>query len=78
LLNQDNKLEAYKFERKITNEVVIACLEKFCQILLKKRTVVVMDQASFRRSQKIQEKLEAWKLRQLELFWLPAYSPKWV
>ncbi len=35
-----------------------------------------MDQASFHRSQKIQEKLESWKLRQLEIFWLPAYSPK--
>jgi len=75
LLNQENELEVYTFEGTITSEAVIACLGKFCQII-KKRTVVVMDQASFHRSQKIQEKLEAWKLRQLEILWLPAYSPK--
>lgn len=75
LLNQDNELEAYTFEGTITSEVVIACLDKFCQ-LINKRTVVVMDKASFHRSQKIQEKLEEWNLRHLEIFWLPAYSPK--
>lgn len=74
-VNQDNELEAYTFEGRITSEVVISCLDKFSQSI-NKRTVVVMDKASFHRSQKIQEKLESWKSRQLEIFWLPAYSPK--
>lgn len=75
LLNQDNELEAYIFEGKITSEVVICCLDKFCQTI-KKKTVVVLDKASFHCSNKIREKIDEWKDKQLELFWLPAYSPE--
>jgi transposase len=75
LLNQDNELFAYTFEGRITSEVVISCLDKFC-ISLKKKTVVVMDKASFHCSNKIKDKLKEWQEKQLEIFWLPAYSPE--
>lgn len=36
----------------------------------------LMDQASIHTSDKIIEKLDEWKTRNLEIFWLPTYSPK--
>jgi hypothetical protein len=35
-----------------------------------------MDQATIHTSDKIMEKIEEWKKKNLEIFWLPAYSPK--
>jgi transposase len=35
-----------------------------------------MDQATIHTSDKIMEKIEEWKEKNLEIFWLPAYSPK--
>ncbi|MGB3507723.1 MAG: transposase [Microcoleaceae cyanobacterium] len=43
---------------------------------LSKKTVVVMAQASIHISDAIIEKLEEWKHKNLEIFWLPTYSPK--
>jgi len=59
-MNRHQELEAYVFEGKITSEVVIACLDKFAENL-KKRTVVVMDKASFHRSKKILNKISEWE-----------------
>jgi transposase len=41
-----------------------------------KRTVIVMDQASIHTSDAVQDNLEEWQQRQIELFWLPSYSPQ--
>ena len=35
-----------------------------------------MDQASIHTSSAIEQKLVEWKTQQVELFWLPPYSPK--
>lgn len=35
-----------------------------------------MDQASIHTSDKIIEKLTEWQQKNLEIFWLPTYSPK--
>jgi transposase len=75
LMKKNRDLFSYIFTGKITSEVVIACLDKFTENLTKK-TVVVMDRASFHTSNKILEKIEEWKQKQLEIFWLPPYSPE--
>lgn len=36
----------------------------------------MIDQAPIHTSDKISEKLEQWKGKNLEIFWLPTYSPK--
>ena len=41
-----------------------------------KRTVIVMDQASIHTSDAMQDKLEEWQQRQIEIFRLPSYSPQ--
>jgi len=45
-------------------------------VSLEKKTVLLMEQASIQTSDKIMEKIEEWKRKNLEIFWLPAYSPK--
>lgn len=75
LMNRHHELAPYVFEGSITSEVVMACIDDFsasCQ----KRTVIVMDQASVHRSAAIEAKIEAWKAKNIEVFWLPPYSPQ--
>ena len=75
LMNRNNELAYEIYQETIDSETVIAFLDKFSQNL-GKPTVVVMDQASIHTSDKFLGKVEEWKKKNLELFWLPAYSPK--
>lgn len=75
LMNRNNDLAPYVFEKSITSEVVIACIDDFSHTC-EKRTVIVMDQASVHRSAALEEKLDAWKAKNIEIFWLPPYSPQ--
>lgn len=74
-LSRTNKLHAYTTEDGVNSEVVIACFDDFCQKLTK-RTVVVIDQASFHRSRAFKAKVPHWKEKGLEIFYLPPYSPE--
>ena len=56
----------------IDSQIVINFLDKFSEGLTKV-TVVVMDKAPIHTSDKIIEKLEEWKGKNLEIFWLPTY-----
>ena len=60
---------------KVDSQTVINFFDKFSENLSRK-TVVIMDQASIHTSNAIIEKLEEWKQKKLEIFWLPTYSPK--
>ncbi len=75
LLGQMNDLFSKIFTGKMTSELLIMFLDEFCKILTK-RTVVVLDQASFHTSKAVIAKLDEWKAKNLEIFWLPPYSPK--
>jgi transposase len=59
----------------ITSEVVIACIDAFFPAP-ERRTVIVVDQSSIHTSNAIEDKLEEWKERQIEIFNLPSYSPE--
>ncbi len=74
-LNRKNDLEVYLFENSINSDVVIACIDKFCETL-KKKTVLVLDNSSVHKSNALLEKLEEWKGKGLTLFFLPTYSPE--
>jgi transposase len=74
-LNTSNELRAYTIEGTINSEVVIACMDDFCKDLTKK-TVVVIDNASFHQSKGIQAKIPKWEAKDLKLFYLPSYSPQ--
>ncbi len=74
-LNRRNDLEVYLFERSINSDVVIACIDKFCETL-EKKTVLVVDNSSIHTSHALLDKLEEWKEKGLTLFFLPTYSPE--
>jgi transposase len=74
-MNRHHDLAPYVFEQRITSEVVIACIDDFSQTC-QKRTVIVMDQASVHKSAAIEAKIDAWKAKNIEIFWLPPYSPQ--
>ena len=75
LMTRANHLEAYVSEQSITSEVVIACIDTFFPAP-EKRTVIVVDQASIHTSYAIEDKLEEWQERHIEIFVLPSYSPE--
>jgi hypothetical protein len=51
-MNRNNDLHPFIFEQSVHTGVVIACFEKFSKTL-KKKTVVVMDNASVHTSEAI-------------------------
>jgi transposase len=75
LMTRSNRIETYVSQQSITSEVVIACIDTFFP-QVNKRTVIVVDQASIHTSDALQDKLEEWQQRRIELFQLPSYSPQ--
>lgn len=66
----------YKSYSETTNsKTIIDFLDEFTENLSIK-TTVIMDQAAIHTSDMILEKLSEWKAKNLEIFWLPTYSPK--
>ena len=74
LMNKDNDLEAYSFYGSATGELIIAFIDNFAKEITKK-TVVVLDNASIHHSLQFHEKIEEWKSLNIEIFYLPKYSP---
>ena len=74
-LNIKNDLEVYLFECSINSDVVIACIDKFCETL-EKATVLVIDNSSIHTSNALLGKQEEWRKKGLILFFLPTYSPE--
>ena len=75
LFSTQNDLEYEVFTGTAKSERVIQFLDRFSQDL-KKLTVVALDQASIHTSDAMIEKLEEWRQKKLEIFWLPTYSPQ--
>lgn len=75
LMNRRNEVYYEIIKDKIESKDVIKFLDEFSNNLSQK-TVVVLDQASIHTSDSFLEKLEEWKQKKLEIFWLPTYSPK--
>jgi len=75
LMNRKNELDYEIMKHSINSKDVIKFLDKFSD-QLNRKTVVVLDQASIHTSDNFIEKSEKWKQKNLEIFWLPTYSPK--
>jgi transposase len=74
-MNRQNDLHPFLFEQSVDTSVVIACFEAFSKTL-KKKTVVVMDNASVHTSEEFEECLSQWKKQGLIIKYLPPYSPE--
>ena len=75
VMNRSNQLQSYVSLQSITSDVVIACIDDFFPNV-DKLTVIVVDQASIHTSDFIQDQLEEWRQRQIQIFCLPSYSPE--
>jgi transposase len=75
ILNRKNELYQEVYLEKMTSERLLKCLDRLSN-QLQKRTVVVMDQSPVHTSDAVIKKLEEWQSKNLEIFWLPPYSPK--
>ena len=71
----DNYLEPFCFEGNINSDIVIACFDSYCRDL-SKETVVIIDNASIHTSHKFKENIPRWKKKNLNIKYLPTYSPE--
>ncbi len=74
-MNRKNDLHTYMFEQTIHPGVVIACFDAFCHTI-KKKTVVVIDNASIHRSEEFEDHIPSWKKPGLIIKYLSPYSPE--
>jgi len=74
LMSLKNELESYSCKGSMNSEVVIAYLDDFKKNI-KKRTIIVLDNASIHKSKKFLSKVEQWKQDDLYIWFLPKYSP---
>ena len=75
LLSRDNRLVYRTTEQNIDADFITEELDKL-SLDIKKQTVLVLDNASVHRAQKVRECLETWQQRGLYIFYLPPYSPQ--
>jgi transposase len=74
-MNRKNQLCYEIIKHNIKSKDVIDFLDKFSN-KIERKTVVVLDQASIHTSDNFLGKLKEWREKNLEIFWLPTYSPK--
>lgn len=75
IMNTKNEIFYEIYEKNTDSDKVIEFLDKFSE-KIRIKTVILLDQASIHTSDKIMERLEYWREKNLELFWLPTYSPE--
>jgi transposase len=74
-LSLQRELVVYTTEGMVDSDFVIACFDELSKDLTGK-TVVAMDNSSFHTSDAIEAKIPEWQSRNLEIFYLPKYSPR--
>jgi len=74
LMSLDNQLQAFTYTGSSTSKLVISISDDFHKTI-KKRTVVVMDNAPIHHSKEFENKINSWKEDDLDIFFLPKYSP---
>jgi transposase len=74
LFTRNNESWAATSEATINRDFVMEQLDRF-SFSLKKLTVVVLDNARIHQGKQMQERIGAWQIRGLYIFYLPTYSP---
>jgi len=72
---ENNDFHCLTFKCSVDSEIVIACFDDFSD-RIDKKTVVILDRASFHTSGDILEHIENWEKKGLFLKHLPPYSPE--
>ena len=75
MITRRNQYKGFTTQESINADKLLDYLDKF-SFEVKKKTVVVLDNASVHRNKKIKEIRKIWEDRGLFLFYLPPYSPE--
>jgi len=77
MITPDNEFKSLIFDGKSDSELMIYCFEHFFKYKRKdQKYVVIIDNAPIHRSDEFQGKIEEWKKRNIEFYFLPPYSPE--
>lgn len=74
-MNKACKFYGFRFQGVANSETTIKCFDDFSNEI-KKKTVVVLDNASIHKSKKVMDCIPRWKEKGLFLQFIPAYSPE--
>jgi len=74
-MNRKNVLHPYMFDQSIHTGVVIACFDAFCKTI-KKKTVVMIDNASIHTSEEFEDRISRWKKQGFLIKYLSTYPPE--
>lgn len=74
LLNYNGDLTSYVTSGRVDSRQIIDWMTDFASTINKK-TVVVLDNAPWHSSKLIKDKIEDWKEKGLEIYYLPPYCP---
>src|SRR5205823_6794196 len=74
-MNRKNDVHTSMFEHSIHTGVVLACFDAFCKTI-KKKTVVMRDNASIHTSEEFEDRIPHGKKQGVIIKYLPTYSPE--
>jgi transposase len=74
LSRESEELHTYEAKKNINSQFIIDSIDEFAT-KIRKKTVIVLDNASTHTSNLMQEKIKIWKEQDIEIFFLPKYSP---
>lgn len=75
LMNRENDLFFEIHETTFNSEKAISFLDRFAQ-QIKKKTVIILDNAPIHKSKKFKAQIDRWEEMDLLIFFLPPYSPE--
>ncbi len=74
-MNKACNFYGFRFQGAANSETTIKCFDDFSNEI-KKKTIVVLDNASIHKSKKVTDCIPKWKEKGLHLQFIPAYSPE--
>lgn len=74
-MNKACDFHGFRFDGAATAATTVACMEHFAKII-KKKTVVILDNATIHKAGKVMENKAKWEEKGLFLQFIPAYSPE--
>jgi transposase len=74
-MSKSCRFYGFRFEGAATAATTVKCIEEFLKEI-KKKTIVILDNASIHKAKMIREKIPEWKSKGLFLQYIPAYSPE--
>ncbi len=75
-IKRDNSFEGYYHRGSMDQQLFIAYIDDFISKRVQRKTVVIMDRASFHTAAKVKEKIKQWQSQNLYIQLLPAYCPE--